>query len=221
LVHLDSQTPNIEFVTQDPGTGNTMSCRLFATDLAYESEESNRVAFKVEKYEPDTAVDRNKPNDEPEHEGLQIVERMSQSFQKTCVIRVTLGLNAAKERTWEGISASDLAAIRRGFADTEVTDADAHEDIDIFMDEPEDTRNNIVKILDTETRVELFFTCKMTKGAITVWTDKFAGYARELLTYTKQMGNFWFYRAQLLVATEDKKVAEGQTIEQPELADID
>ena len=257
--HLDTQTPNIELVTYDPKTDNTMSCRLWPKDLA---QADRRVAFKVAKYLPDEAVDRTKPTDQLEHAGLRTLETMSQSFTQTCVIQVTIELAEAKERYWTGITRSDLATIRArndASVDREQNatwdaakdankDADADsEKMDVdevrFPDEQQEldaknaqkaldeqkavdakkaldeensqlfTRDNLVRILDNETTIKLFFTCKSNQGQVKQWEDKFAKYTRDLLSLCAEYGNFWFYDYQAIV--------QGVDIRTPQLAKID
>jgi hypothetical protein len=231
--HLDTQTPNIELVTQDPKTKNTMSCRLWAQDLA---RADGRVEFKVAKYQPDEKVDRRKPAEKPEHARSRILETMSQSFAQTCVIEVTIELAVARERYWTGISPSNLAEVRQrnkaSAAKNQDCLWDAAEDpstqtakIDTGADTSEEakktlaeearrlaTRDNLVKILDEETRIKLFFTCKSAAGKVKQWEDKFANYMQTLMSLCAEYGNFWFYRCQ---------IGNDQDIRSPALAKID
>ncbi|RYO28703.1 hypothetical protein AA0113_g8262 [Alternaria arborescens] len=214
--HLDSQTPNIEFVTQDPKTDNTMSCRLWAQDMDYDE---SRVKFQVEKYLPDPTIDRSKPSDKREHHGLRHLEKMSQSYQKTCVIAVTIDVQQASHRHWEGISAADLAAIRSENAqdpkEGEVRRYIPPNNWAAAKDKSRfETRNNLVKMLDQETTFKLYFTCKTSDGPTKQW-KKFGGYMRNLLTMAQAYGNFWWYKHQL--SEHDVSLS----IENPVLAPID
>lgn len=227
--HLDSQTPNIEFVTQNPKTDNTMSCRLWAHDMDYDE---SRAKFQVEKYLPDPTVDRSKPSDKGEHQGLRHLETMSQSYQKTCVIAVTIHVNQASQRHWEGISAADLAAIRSENAqdpkevkvpryvppnrwDAQLKKGNAPPDNAAAADKSRfETRNNLVKMLDQETTFKLYFTYKANKGQVKQW-QKFGEYMRDLLTMAAVYGNFWWYRHQL------NEYDESLSIEDPVLAPLD
>jgi hypothetical protein len=131
--HLDSQTPNIEFVTENPQTKNTMSCRLFARDLLFKPE-TGRVCLEVEKYMPTEQLDRCKPSDEHEHGALRHIETMSQTFEKTCLIKVTLRVEPIEKRHWKGITETDLAAIRQkhvpAFPTAEEHDEDSADYVD-------------------------------------------------------------------------------------------
>ncbi|KAL1798835.1 hypothetical protein ACET3X_002872 [Alternaria dauci] len=217
--HLDTQTPNIEFIVQDPKTDNTMSCRLWAADL--HRGDDARVRFNVAKYQPDTEVNRSKPSDEHEHKGLRHLETMSQTFFKTCVMEVSIDLWQPDPRHWEGISPADLADIRAKNAASKTKvyvppqRRTAQTDEEAAPDTRLETRNNLVKILDEETIIKLYFTCKSTEGAVKQWEKKFAGYMRELLSVTADYGNFWFYKHQLW--DHDMQMS----IEDPVLASID
>lgn len=241
-LHLDTQTAHIEVVTQDPKTGNTMSCRLWPKDLA---QVDRRVVFTVAKYLPDEAVDRTRPVDQLEHAGLRTLETMSHSFAQTCVIQVTIELAEAKERYWTGISPSHLAIIRARNKASTLREQNAAKDVNkdanidpdkmdedqvLFDDEQEAidakkaleeensqlfTRDNLVRILDNETTIKLFFTCKSNMGQVKQWEGKVATYMRDLLSVCAEYGNFWFYRFQLT------QHGGGLDIRSPALAKID
>jgi hypothetical protein len=226
--HLDTQTANIELVTQDPKTGNTMSCRLWPQDLA---RVDRRVGFTAAKYQPDESVDRSKPGDEQEHKGLRTLETMSQTFIQTCVIQVTINLAEAKERHWVGISPSDLAIVRernKAFdtrkqnaawnadkMEVEVAFSATKEEALDEKDRQLTTRDNLVRILDEETTIKLFFTCKFSPGHVRQWENKVATCVRDLLSVCAEYGNFWWYRKQL--ALYDDRL----DIRSPTLAKID
>ena len=196
--YTDSQTPNIELIASDESNGNTISCRIFAQDISWDDEDPSRTAFKAEKYQPDTTVNREKPSDEHEHGAKRLIEKMSQSFEKTCVIRVSITLRGeVEQRRWEGISESDLAAIR----------ANPNKSL---------VRDSLITLLDGNKHIELYFTCKSATGYIKRWEDKFTSYMRDLLTVAKYYGNFWFYNWQCREAG-----LESTAFREPELPNID
>ncbi|KAJ4365330.1 hypothetical protein N0V83_008951 [Neocucurbitaria cava] len=208
--HLDTQTPHIELLALDATTGRTISCRLFAHDINWDPEVAGRVGFRVEKYQPDPTVDRTAPKDEPENESKQLIEKMSQSFQQTCLIKVTIFLNSARifrhhwegsvgtfRHQWEGITDSDIAAVR------------ADPDFTLL-------RDNFITALEKQPVIELYFTSKSGEGYTAKWEKKFGNYMRDLLTLAKYYGNFWFYRWQCQDAG-----LNANAILQPEFPNVD
>ncbi|KAF2822902.1 hypothetical protein CC86DRAFT_422929 [Ophiobolus disseminans] len=199
--HLNTQTPNIELITQrvnkDTGDKTLCSCRLFAEDVDWDDEE--RVAFTVAKYRSDISVDCEKTLIIPEPVGKQLFMKYSQSFEKTCVIRVSIRLAKISERSWFGISVPDLAAIRA-------------------RPDPGNSCDNLIICLDKNDKIDLFFSCKSDTGCVDQWEKRLATYMQDLLTVAKRHKNFWFLRWQYEHAGQD---ARGDVLFNTELPNVD
>jgi hypothetical protein len=200
--HLDTQTPHIELLTYEhhaePRKQRVFSCRLFAQDISMQKTADQCLAhFDVEKYVPNSSVDTTQPGDVPASEGAQVIEKMS-SFQKTSLIRVTVGLDQVRQAHWDGITAPQLEAIRKN-------------------PDPKRERDNLIVLLDQSMEMELYFTCKSGEAYIKRWQDKFANYMRNLLTIAKVNGNFWFYRSQIWYPGDPR----GDKLDNPLLEDRD
>jgi hypothetical protein len=200
--HLDTQTPNIEFLgfrtDKKSQKVQTFSCRLFGQDLAYSAEDVHRVGFTVEKYVPDPSVDTQTPGDEPEPLGKQAIEKMSQTLEKTCVMKVTiLPAGPIIDRKWTGLSQDQLDQIR-----------------DNVVPDRNDALENLVRCLEDPNKIELYFTCKTVPEHVARWGQKFAPYFRDLMTLTNVYGNFPFYQ---LHCSSDKRINDGKAILEAEL----
>ncbi len=196
MFHTDSQTPNIEILAFDTETGRNVSTRIFAQELAWETD---RVWFNVNRYEPDGTVDRTQPSDQPANEGEQLIERMSQSFQTTCIYQIAVVLEPpARKRTWGGIDEDRLNRIRANPDTTRVLD-------------------NLISCLDQD-EFQFYFTSKSGKGYQERWETKFGPYMKDLFTLAKHFRNFWFYRWQCIDAGLPER---GQAILNPSLPEVD
>ncbi|KAL6705015.1 hypothetical protein ACN47E_007418 [Coniothyrium glycines] len=188
VFHHDTQTPNIEFLTARKTLVNgkpverVISARIFARNIMWGDGSDGRVFFNAEKYKPDDTVDRTQPRDVPTNGSRQLIENMSQTFEKTCVVKVTIKLTKGIE-LWNGHVPDTYGTIE---TTGELPTATVH---------PSD---NLIRMLkQTDHPIEIFFTCRQNEGALKKWS-RFSKYTRDLLTIAKYYGNFWFYSWQCL-----------------------
>ncbi|KAF1841328.1 uncharacterized protein K460DRAFT_408802 [Cucurbitaria berberidis CBS 394.84] len=80
-----------DLLQEDPPPADALG--LFALDLDWDKEDPARVGFRVEKYTPDPSTNPEKLSDEHESKGRRMLEIMSQSFEKTRMMRISRPLN--------------------------------------------------------------------------------------------------------------------------------